>query len=58
MSDARDIGGIGNYYGGLSVKENDGKFYWAIEDWSGIDWEEIPKSLYDELNKYQDGETK
>lgn len=50
----RDIGDIGNYYGCLSVKEEDGKFYWAIENYDGISWEEIPESLYIELNKFED----
>lgn len=43
------IGKIGNYYGGLFVKEEDGKFYWAIENWDGFEWEEITKTLYLEL---------
>ncbi|AGN51380.1 hypothetical protein VPJG_00016 [Vibrio phage jenny 12G5] len=48
------IGGIGNYYGGLSVKEDNGSFFWSIEDWDGQYWEEIPKSLYDELIKFNE----
>jgi hypothetical protein len=51
----RLIGSIKNYYGGLSIKEEDGKFYWSIEDYNGDEWEEIPKSLFDELNKFEDG---
>lgn len=43
------IGEIGNYYGGLSVKENEGKYYWSIENHDGENWEEIPHSLYLEL---------
>lgn len=50
----REIGGIGNYYGGLSVKEEDGKYFWSIENYDGHDWEEIPKSLYDELVRYDE----
>ncbi len=42
----QSIGGIGNYYGCLEVKEEDGKYYWSIENWSGHDWEEISKRLY------------
>ena len=53
MKETRRIGGIGNYYGGLSLKEDEGKFYWSIEDWSGEDWEEIPKYLYDALLKFE-----
>jgi hypothetical protein len=50
----REIGNIGNYYGGLSVKEEDGKYFWSIENWDGHGWEEIPKSLYDELVRYDE----
>jgi len=58
MSDitTTQIGDIGNYYGGLHVFERDGKFYWTIEDWNGIsfddyDIQEISESLYNELIK-------
>ena len=54
MSKSRYIGSIGNYYGCLEVKKEDGKFYWGIEDWSGIGWEEIPKNLFNELNAFED----
>ena len=47
------IGTIGNYYGGLSIKEEDDKYYWGIEDWDGTYWVEIPKYLYDTLVQYQ-----
>lgn len=46
------IGCICNYYGGLTVKNEDGRFFWAIEDWDGEDWDEIPKYLYEALVKY------
>ena len=46
---------IGNQYGGLKIKEQDGKYYWTIEDCIGDDWHEIPKTLYDELVKHRDG---
>ena len=49
----KEIGGIGNYYGGLSVKEEDSKFFWGIEDYSGTYWDEIPKPLYDEILKFE-----
>ena len=54
MSGERDIGGIGNYYGCLTVEERGGKYFWSIENWCGHDWEEIPKSLYDELIKFDE----
>lgn len=48
-----EIGNIGNYYGGLSVKsEADGTFWWGIENYDGTKWEQIPQSLYDELVKF------
>lgn len=49
------IGHCKNHYGGLSVKEENGKYYWSIEDYSGHDWSEIPKYLYDTLLRYQNG---
>ena len=49
----KSIGNIGNYYGGLPVKEEENKFFWAITDHYCEDWEEIPKSLYDELIKFE-----
>ena len=45
---------IGNYYGGLEVKEEDGKYFWGIENWDGIEFEEIPKYLYDSLIKFSE----
>jgi hypothetical protein len=47
------IGNIGNYYGSLHIKEDDGKYFWAIEDYDGcFDYEEITKELYDALVKF------
>jgi len=61
----RNIKYIGNYYGGLSFTEKDGKFYWIIENYDthmdNIDeWSEIPESLYKELlnqPNYVEGES-
>ncbi len=50
----KEIGHCGNYYGGLNIKEENGKYYWCIENYSGYHWDEIPKYLYDTLLKYQD----
>ena len=47
------IGDICNYYGGLSVKSEDDKYFWSIYNYSGEDWEEIPKYLFDVLVKYE-----
>ncbi|MFJ1573019.1 hypothetical protein ACIOAU_15770 [Pseudomonas sp. NPDC088322] len=48
----RNIGDIGNAYGGLAVKQEGGKFFWSIENWDGYEWQEIPKSLFDELVRF------
>jgi len=54
LSNQREIGEIDNEYGGLEVKEENGAYYWCIEDcFNRFDWKEIPKSLYDELMKHQ-----
>lgn len=50
------IGKIGNYYGGLVVKEEEGKFYWGIESYCDTKWEEIPHSLYNEIMKFHQNE--
>jgi hypothetical protein len=51
----KEIGNIGNYYGGLIVKEEDECYFWGILDWDDdVDWEEIPKALYDALIAYQE----
>lgn len=48
------IGRIGNYYGSLNVKKDTRqKCYWGIEDWDGIKWDEIPKSLFTALVRYE-----
>lgn len=47
-----EIGDIGNYYGGLWIKQEDGKYFWAIENWDGMHWEEIPQYLYEALIKF------
>lgn len=47
---------IGNYYGGLRVMVEKGKYYWSIEDYQDVEWEEIPKSLYTELEKFYESQ--
>ena len=53
-SSPRQIGEIENYYGGLSVKTEGGKYYWSIEDYNGEHWEEIPATLFEALNTFED----
>ncbi len=43
---------IFNYYGSLNFTEAEGKYYWSIENHDGHMWQEIPKSLFDELLKF------
>ena len=52
----RRIGDIRNYYGCLKVKTVGDKFYWGIEGVSGTRWQEIPKSLHDELIRFEESE--
>lgn len=48
----KSIGEIGNYYGGLQVVKSGKRYFWTIEDYKDSYEEEIPKSLYDELTKF------
>lgn len=48
----KQVWDIGNFYGWLFIKEENWKFYWWIENYDGTRFEEIPESLYTELNKY------
>ncbi|CAM0039300.1 hypothetical protein VPHK435_0003 [Vibrio phage K435] len=47
---------VGNAYGYLTIKEEDDKFYWSVENWSGHYWVEISKELYDCLMKNNEAE--
>ena len=47
------VGNISNHYGGLDIKQEKGKYYWGIEDYTNIDWEEIPEYLYKSLVKFE-----
>jgi hypothetical protein len=48
------VGNISNEYGGLYLKSEGNVYYWGISDYSeDVEiWEIIPKSLYDELIKF------
>lgn len=64
----REIGELDNYYGVFWVKKEKASYYWAlgeyVEDGEDADygsedeweWQEIPKYLYDALNKFEDKE--
>jgi hypothetical protein len=50
----KSIGEISNYYGGLNTQELDGRYFWWIEEWNGLEeTEEIPKYLYDALIRFE-----
>ena len=54
-TERRDIGTIGNYYGGLIVyRDEDGVCWWGIENYNGTAWEAISLELFAELNSHQD----
>lgn len=41
------VNDIGNYYGGLTLKEENNKFYWRIDgEGSGGEWFEIPENVF------------
>ena len=49
--DQRPIGKIDNALAGLVAIEKHGNYFWSMDD--GGFWEEIPKSLYEELLKFE-----
>jgi hypothetical protein len=53
MEEEIKIGNIGNAYGDLRVKKENGKCYWGIENWSCMHWEEIPESLFNTLLEFK-----
>jgi hypothetical protein len=38
-----------NYYGAVQAKQENGKFFWGLENYDGVYWEEIPEQLYKAL---------
>jgi hypothetical protein len=55
----KQVGEIGNYYGGLIIMENEGKYYWLIENYDTnfddlAEWSEISKELYNSLLKHEE----
>lgn len=46
------VNNIGNYYGNLLIKQEGGKCWWVIEDYTAHDWREIPRELFEALLRY------
>lgn len=46
------VGIIGNLYGDLNIKVENGTPYWCIDCVNGYDWEQIPEYLYEALIKF------
>lgn len=58
MKNKKQIGKVGNYYGGLFIMKKDGKYYWVVEnydtDFDNLEhWDECDKKLYDALVSYE-----
>jgi len=51
--ESKTIGTIGNYYGELEIRKENGKYFWGIYSWGGCNWEEITEELYKALVKYE-----
>lgn len=45
--------GLCNYYGNVQIRQKNKKYYWSLEDYSGTDWHEISKELYELILKEQ-----
>ena len=57
MSDRQRIGNVGNCYGGLEVKKEEGLYYWGIDNYDEMRWREIDEKLYDELIAFEERNT-
>lgn len=42
------------FYGCLAIHEIKNKYYWGVEDEPRMSLQEIPKYLYDALNKFEE----
>jgi hypothetical protein len=48
-----EFNGITNFYGTLTVYEEDGRYYWMIEDYcTEVSRQEIPQYLYESLARF------
>ena len=46
------VRGIGNTYGSLAVRQENGKPEWSVEDYNGYVWEPCPQDIYDSIVKH------
>ena len=53
-NNSKIIGGIGNYYGKLSVVKYGSKYFWSIENYDGQCWKEITEKLYKTLIEFEE----
>jgi hypothetical protein len=42
----------GNYYGELTLKNEDGQYFWSVENYNGHYWNSIPDYVGDALVNY------
>ena len=52
-TDEKEIGLIGNYYGGLFTCRINDKPFWGIENYDGVFWEPISEELYKCINSHR-----
>ena len=55
QSNMKPVGDIGNYYGGLHATHDDGRHFWAVENYDGFLWQEITPELYAALMAFEKG---
>ncbi|QHJ84510.1 MAG: hypothetical protein [Caudoviricetes sp.] len=57
---SNEVIGVGpeNYYGGLQIKQERGKFYWSCESYNGDNWKEISEESYLSLRRVAQEEDK
>jgi len=56
QSNMKQVGSIGNNYGKLYATHDDGRYFWAIENYDGFLWQEITPELYAALMAFGKGD--
>ena len=54
LEGSREIGKVGSHYGGMFICKKDGACFWSIGNYDGYFWEQIPETLFNELNAFED----